>query len=177
VYVYYNRDLLTCIEPVVLKRLFHYTQMLNSSNKYSATASILAEFLPILDRLTLLRDKYDQDDFGKQYSALPGAMKTAFTALGVAEYTVNTGDAIDKSRMAVIEEEHSEEYPKNKVIRPIALGVELQGNVIRMAEVVGSLGPENTQEETTTPPPPEEDIEAQGEAGEETEQDSSFNDT
>ena len=123
--------------------------MLNSSNKYSATASILTEFLPILDHLNELRDdKYGEDDFGKQYNALPGAMKTAFSELGVTEYTLTTGDAVDKERMIVIDEEYSDNHPKGTVIRPVAMGMELQGNVIRMAEVIASLGPETPEEET-----------------------------
>jgi len=116
--------------------------MLQSSNKFSATAATLTEFLPIVDDLIALREKYGEHEFGKQYNALPGAMKTAFTEMGVTEYTVNVGDPVDTTRMIVVGSEYSDEYERDTVLRPINMGMELQGNVILKAECVASLGPE-----------------------------------
>lgn len=115
--------------------------MMQSSNKSTATASILADFLPVLDKLIELREAYGEDEFGRQYNALPGAMKTALVGLGVKEYAVSVGDKVDASRIIVVEAEHSDEYPVDTVIRPVADGLELEGNPIRMASCVASLGP------------------------------------
>lgn len=105
-------------------------------------AAVLGEFLPVLDRLEDLKVKYEDDDFGKQYGALPGAIKAAYSELGAKEYTVTIGDRIDKSRMVVIDSEHSENHASDTVLRPISMGLELQGNPIRLAECVACLGPE-----------------------------------
>lgn len=121
--------------------------MLNSSNKSACTAAVLTKFLPVLDQLTELREAYSEDEFGKQYGALTSDLKGAFSKLGVTEYTIATGDPVDKSRVAVIESEYSTEHEADTVIRPVALGLELQGNIVRMAKCVASLGPEPVEEE------------------------------
>jgi molecular chaperone GrpE (heat shock protein) len=115
--------------------------MLQSSNKFSATANVLKEFLHISDRLVELREKYNDDEFGQQYAALPGAMGTAFTQLGVTDFGVPAGSPIDPDRMIVVESAHSADHPKDTVLEALCGGIELNGNVIRMAEVIASLGP------------------------------------
>jgi len=139
--------------------------MLNSSNKFAATASILAEFLPTLDKLNELRSQYADDPFGKQYGALPGALKEAFSEMGAEEYAASVGEKIDNTRIAVLESEYSEEHPVGTVLRPVRTGMELKGNVIRMAECVASLGPENQEEgvaEEDEPPAPADEEETPG---------------
>jgi molecular chaperone GrpE (heat shock protein) len=121
--------------------------MLQSSNKFSSTAATLTEFLPILDDLVVLKEKYADDEFGKQYNALPGAMRNAYSQMGVTEFTVKPGDKVDTSRMVIVESVYSEEYAKDTVIRPISMGMELSGNIVRMASCVTSLGPDITLEE------------------------------
>lgn len=117
---------------------------MNSSSRAGATAAVLSKFLPVIDTLSGLRERYGEDNFGRQYNTLAGEMRGAFTKLGVTEYTTVTGERIDSMRMSVISAEHSSEYPIDTVIRPVSMGMELQGNVIRMAECIGSLGPVNT---------------------------------
>jgi len=124
--------------------------MLQSSNKYSATAGVLTEFLPVLEKLTDLSEQYEGDEFGTKYSALAGGMRAAFTEMGVTEYTVAPGEPVDSSRMVVVESEHSEAAAADTVLRPVAMGMELQGNVVRMAECVASLGVEASEEEPAT---------------------------
>jgi len=121
--------------------------MLNSSNRSSSMAATLARFLPILDRLYDTKSQYGDDEFGKQYNALPGSLQAALSKLGVTDYTVSVGEKIDAERMVVVESEHSEAHPANTVLRPVRMGMELQGNVIRPAECVASLGPEVKEEE------------------------------
>jgi len=127
--------------------IYHKHQMLQSSNKYAATAGVLTEFLPVLDRLQALREQYDNDEFGAKYSALAGGLRAAFTEMGVTEYTVNEGEPVDKSRVVVVDSEYSETVEKDTVLRPVAIGMELQGNVVRMAECVASLGSETSSAE------------------------------
>lgn len=115
--------------------------MLNSSSKSSSTALILAKFLPTLERLIELRHQNAEHEFGKQYSALTGDLLGAFTKMGMTEYAVAKGEAVDLGRMAIVEKEHSAEVAADTVVRCLATGLELQGNVIRPAECVASLGP------------------------------------
>jgi hypothetical protein len=126
-------------------RLLSYSQKLNSSTRSAATANVLKEFLPVLDRLQDLGAKYSEDSFGKQYNALPGAMKAAMTDMGVVPMQVKEGDAIDLYQMEVVSSEHSDAAPKQTVLRVEAQGLELDGNVMRKPKVVASLGPEPSE--------------------------------
>jgi molecular chaperone GrpE (heat shock protein) len=125
--------------------------MLQSSNKYSATATILSEFIPTMDTLLTLREKYSEDEFGKMYNALPGAIKTGFTSLGCVEYEIATNEPVLTNRMAVVSSEPSLTIPKDCVIRTVVPGMELQGNIIRFAQVVVSSG-SNGGHVADTPP-------------------------
>lgn len=74
--------------------------------------------------------------------------------MGVTEYTVQVGDAVDKYRMMVVESQHSDKAPANTVLEVLKEGgLELEGNVMRMPEVIASLGPEKKQEEKTAEEP------------------------
>jgi len=127
-----------------------------ASNKHTAEASVLREFLSVKDQLTGLQERFGEDDFGKQYNALKSALDTVFSDLGVAEYTTAPGDAVDRMRMLVVESENSEEFPKDTVLKPLKMGLELQGNVIRLAECVASLGSETAEEEAAAAAPQDE---------------------
>lgn len=119
---------------------------MQSSNKETAVAAVVQNFLPVLDNLVDLKAKYGADDFGAKYAGLTGAMAGALKELGVKEYTVAEGDAVDAQRVTVVNEEHSSDVAKGSVIRPVSVGMELAGNVMRMAQVVASLG-ESEEEE------------------------------
>jgi molecular chaperone GrpE (heat shock protein) len=95
-----------------------------------------------VDRLEELSAKYSDDAFGKQYNALPGTMRAALADMGVVEFEVAVGDAIDAYRMEVTSSEHSESAPAQTVLRVESKGLELEGNVMRKPKVVASLGPE-----------------------------------
>ena len=92
------------------------------------------------DQLNELKEKYADDEFGAKYSGL--TMKPTFEKMGVEEYTVEVGAKVDDIRMKVVESEYSLEYAKDSVIRLVAMGMELEGNVMRPAECVASLGTE-----------------------------------
>jgi molecular chaperone GrpE (heat shock protein) len=98
------------------------------------------EFVTVYDRLNDLKEKYAGDEFGTKYSGL--TMKPTFEKMGVEEYTVEVGAKVDDLRMKVVESEYSSEYAKDTVMRLVTLGMELEGNVMRPAECVASLGTE-----------------------------------
>jgi molecular chaperone GrpE (heat shock protein) len=117
---------------------------MNSSSRSSATATVLAEFLPVYDKMSDLKEKYSSDQFGGKYGGL--SMDSTFAKMGVKEYTAAVGKPLDSFRMAAVESEYSTEFAKDAVIRPVAMGMELEGNVIRAAECVVSLGSEEKEE-------------------------------
>jgi len=119
---------------------------MQSSNKYTATANTLREFLPTLDVLTSLKIEYTDDGIGTQYGALASSFKGVFTGLEAAEYTASPGEPIDERRMLIVDSEHSDDHPKNTVLRSVKLGMELNGNIIRLAECVECLGKEVEEE-------------------------------
>jgi molecular chaperone GrpE (heat shock protein) len=123
--------------------------MLQSSNKYASTAAVLTEFLPVLDTLVDLRDRYGNDAFGQQYNALPGAVKAGFVNMGTTEYSATVGAAMDTSRMTVVETVHGNASPKDTVLQCVHPGLELQGNVIRPCLVVASLGAQPPEQGST----------------------------
>jgi molecular chaperone GrpE (heat shock protein) len=108
-------------------------------------ANVLTEFLPLYDTMNELKAKYAEDEFGSKYTGL--TMKSTFSKMGVSEYTVAVGESMDNYRMTVVESEYSTEHKKNTVVKPVAMGLELDGNVIRPAEIVASLGEEVEEEE------------------------------
>lgn len=125
-------------------------QSLASSNKFTATASTLTEFLPIVDSVETLREKYGEDSFGKQYNAVSGSVKSALSELGVTPFEIKAGDVIDDPRkIDVIESQYSTEYPKKgSVIKVISNGMELKGNIVRPAKCIVSLGAAEQQVES-----------------------------
>ena len=114
----------------------------SKSNESTAKATILQDFLPVLDELKALDEKYAGDDFAQSYKALRWDLNNAMTALGMSEYTAEVGATADPTRFVAVEEQYSDDYAKGTVISPVAVGLELQGNVMRMAECVVSLGSE-----------------------------------
>jgi molecular chaperone GrpE (heat shock protein) len=127
-----------------------FIQMLQSSNRYASTAVALQPFVSIYDDLLETREMYGDTEFGQKYNALPGAVKSAFSALGVNQLAVSEGtDVFDSSRMVAIESVHDRVIPDGVVLSVLKPGFELQGNIIRMAECVVSLGPEPVVSEAT----------------------------
>lgn len=114
----------------------------SKSNESTAKAAILQDFLPVLDELRALDEKYAGDDFAESYKALRWDLNNGMTALGMSEYTAEVGATADPTRFVAVEEQYSDDLAKGAVISPVAVGLELQGNVMRMAECVVSLGSE-----------------------------------
>mmetsp|Transcript_40062 Transcript_40062/g.96723 ORF Transcript_40062/g.96723 Transcript_40062/m.96723 type:complete len:252 (+) Transcript_40062:117-872(+) len=128
---------------------------MNSSNRSSATASVLAEFLPLYDKFVSMKEQYAHTEFGSKYGSL--SIEDTFAKMGATEYSLEAGQDIDAYRMAAVESEYSTEIAKDMVIRQVAPGLEMEGNVIRAAQCVVSAG---SEEEAAA-------VEAAPEAGEE----------
>mmetsp|Transcript_1360 Transcript_1360/g.3228 ORF Transcript_1360/g.3228 Transcript_1360/m.3228 type:complete len:254 (+) Transcript_1360:114-875(+) len=119
-----------------------------ADNQLGARASVLQSFLPVLDELDALGQKYEGNAFASTLdSGLRSELNTQLGSLGVSEYGVGAGDAMDIGRVVAVEEQYSEEVAKGSVIQIIRPGLEISGNVVRPAEVIGSLGSEASAEE------------------------------
>jgi len=114
----------------------------SADNKLVAMASVLQNFLPVVDELKALTEKYEGDEFAKKYGALSSDFNSALKNMGVTEYVVAAGDAADASRVTAVEEVHSDDVAKGIVISAVNSGYEMDGNIMRMAEAVLSLGAE-----------------------------------
>jgi molecular chaperone GrpE (heat shock protein) len=110
---------------------------MNSSNKSNAMAGVLRDFLPAYDTMNELKVKYANDEFGSKYSGL--SIGPTFEKMGVKEFSVAGGGPVDLIRMKVVGSEYSE-AAKDTVVAQVASGIELEGNVIRAAECITSLG-------------------------------------
>lgn len=118
-----------------------------STSKASATAAVLKDFLPIYDKLNTIKETYLEDEFGRKFSELN--LQQTFSTLGVTEYNVEAGETVNNFRMKVLESEVSTEQRKDTVLRQVAPGLELDGNVVRAALCVSSLGTEESGDESS----------------------------
>ena len=133
------------------------------NNKMAARASVLQTFLPVLDELDIVGKKYEGNSFASTLdSGLRSELQTSLNDLGATEFNAEVGDTIDSGRVVAIEEVYSDEAKKGTVISVLKSGLEISGNVVRPAEVVGSLGSESDAAAA-------EAEEEQKESGEETE--------
>ncbi|KAI2504192.1 GrpE [Fragilaria crotonensis] len=130
---------------------------MQSSNKDASKAAIIQNFLPVMDELRHIQDDIGDVEFGKKYSGLYGTMSSAFKEMGVEEYGVAVGEPVNPQKVATIEEEYSADIPKGRIIRPVSMGMELAGNVLRLAQAVVSLGPVVENETVEEAPAVEEE--------------------
>ena len=100
----------------------------------------------MFDKLNTLKDTHSGDEFGSKYSELN--LQQTFATMGVTEFNVEAGESVNNFRMRVLESEVSTEHPEDTVLRQVAPGMELDGNVIRAAMCVSSVGPEEEVEES-----------------------------
>ncbi len=110
----------------------------------AARAESLKPFLPIMTKLHYMGVNYEKEgnEFASNYKAISWDFKNALKDLGVTEYTTKEGEKFDGSRMVAVREEYSDNVEKGFVIAPDEIGFEIEGNVMRMATVVVSLGSE-----------------------------------
>lgn len=118
----------------------------NTDTRGAARAEVMRSFLPVMDALDAAGVKYEGNQFAKTFDAgLRSEFENALSELGVAEFSAESGATIELGRMVAVEEEVSTEFKKGTVIRAVKPGLEISGNVVRPAEVVGSLGEEQEE--------------------------------
>lgn len=119
-----------------------------ADNKSSARASVLQSFLPVLEDLDVVGARYEGNAFAKSLEGgIRSELENALGELGVSEYVVDGGQAMEMGRVVAVEEVYSEEFGKGTVVQALKSGLEISGNVVRPAEVVGSLGSESAAAE------------------------------
>jgi len=114
----------------------------SQNNQYTERANILQKFFPLLDELTELDTKYSGVGFAGSYSPLKGSLIGAMKELKAAEFSVTAGDEVDSRRVTTVEEIYNGDIGKGCVVEMKKTGWELEGNVMRFAEAVVSLGSE-----------------------------------
>jgi len=119
-----------------------------STSQASATAAVLRDFLPMYDTLNALKESHGDDEFGAKYGELN--LQQTFQNLGVTSYSLAPGETVNNFRMKVLESEPSAEQPKDTVLREVAAGLELDGNVIKAASCISSSGSSEDETETET---------------------------
>ena len=110
-----------------------------SSNQSSATAGVLAEFLPAYNAMQSLSEQYAGTEFGGKYSGL--SMAASFAKMGVQEFGAQEGEPVVSGRMTVVGTDESELGP-NSIVQVVAPGLELEGNVIRPLECIATAAAE-----------------------------------
>lgn len=114
-----------------------------ADSKSAARASVLQSFLPALDEMEMIGTKYEGNAFASTLqSGLTVEFQNNLMELGVSNYEVQVGEDVVMGRVVAVEEQYSEEIGKGKVITPLKSGLEIQGNIVRPAECVASLGSE-----------------------------------
>lgn len=120
----------------------------NTDSRGAARATVMRSFVPVLDELDAVKVRYEGNSFAKTFDAgLRSEFENSLRDLGVLEYVAESGQKIDVARVVAVKEEHSEEFAKGTVIQALKSGLEISGNVVRPAEVLGSLGKEVKVEE------------------------------
>jgi molecular chaperone GrpE (heat shock protein) len=116
-------------------------QAAQSDDKSALKASVLQDFLPVLERLNELNNEYSSNTFAmKNYSTLSASFASALKALGIVEFTPDVGSKVDSTRVRVVQEEVSDLYPESgHIISVMKKGYEINGNIVQAAEVVASI--------------------------------------
>jgi len=117
---------------------------LQTSNKSTSKTNILKEFLPVYDRLDELNAEHGESEFGSKYGGL--SLKNVFTSIGVTEYSVEAGSEVNY-KVKVASSQVSADVAKDCVIEQVATGLELDGNLLKEAECIVSLGAEEEPKE------------------------------
>jgi len=112
----------------------------SSDSREASQASTIQYFIPFYELLEELKIKYDTVEFAKAYAAI--SLKSSFSQLDVIDFTLNVGETLNRSRGKVVASEYSNDYAKDVIISVEKTGMELKGWVIKLADVVVSLGNE-----------------------------------
>lgn len=119
----------------------------SNSNLQAAKANILQSLLPNLDDLNNIVYNYSNNEFAQSYSALRNDFASSLASMGVSEYIPEIGSVMDTRRCHVLSEQEVDEVDDAGIILSVEReGYDVDGNVIRLAEVVVSKGKEVEEE-------------------------------
>lgn len=120
----------------------------HQTSKSISRASVLQKhFVPILEEMSLLQQKYATTPNGKSYDTLRSDMMLALQKkIDVTTYDSPVGKEVNKQRDAIVGYEASDTIPKGMVLRSVKSGLEVQGNVICPAQCIVSQGPAAVEE-------------------------------
>ena len=101
----------------------------------------MQDFLPVLERLNELNQEFATNTFAvKNYATLSSSYASALKGMGLVEYTPDVGSKVDSIRVNVVQEEVSDLFAESGyIISIMKKGYELNGNIVRAAEVVASI--------------------------------------
>lgn len=130
----------------------------SSEMKTVAKANVIQSFLPNLEYLNTLSNELKDDDFARSYDALGKEFENTLKSMDLLSFTYETGEIVDEKRCAIVNEIYNEENVKGTVLDVTSLGYEVNGQIIRKADVTVSLGSEadaakdndTNEDETTT---------------------------
>lgn len=138
----------------------------HQTSKYISRASVLQKhFVPILEEMSILQQKYANTPNGKSYDTLRSDMMLALQKkIDVSTYDSSVGKEVNKQREAIVGYEASDTIPKGMVLRSVKSGLEVHGNVICPAQCIVSQGPavEEKPDETTTESKMDEGMDTMG---------------
>lgn len=120
----------------------------SNNNQLAAKANILQSLLPNLDELNYISQTANESEFAQSYIALRNDFANSLSSMGVTSFTVEVGTQMDTRRCHVLSEQVCEDVEEAGIILGVEFeGYEVDGNVIRLAEVVVSKGKEEVVEE------------------------------
>jgi molecular chaperone GrpE (heat shock protein) len=119
---------------------------MQSSNKDASQANVVQNFLIVWDELIELKNQdlssSSSSSFGVKYHGLVDSMASTLRELGVQSYDATVGELLDPVRVTIVDREFSDLYPPNTILHSSQPGLELRGNVLRLAQAIVSKGPE-----------------------------------
>jgi len=113
------------------------------SDEARGKARKIEPFLTVLDELAALEGTFsdDTEKVAKQFASLGGDLQTNLGKVGLKSFGAEVGtDRYIISRYTAISKEHSDTIPEGYIMKVLVEGLEIEGNIVREAEVVVSLG-------------------------------------
>jgi len=124
----------------------------SASDDARGKAKAIKGFVDVLEKLDALGDAFDGEDEGaqrvaRQFSSLRGDLRTNLESVGLKEFRAEPGtDRFIASRHNALRRENSDTIPEGYIMEMVSPGAEIEGNVVKVADVVVSLGVEKEEE-------------------------------
>jgi len=113
------------------------------SDEARGKARKIEPFLAVMDELAALEGTFsdDTEKVAKQFGSLGRDLQTNLGKVGLKSFGAEIGsDRYIISRYTAISKEYSDTIPEGYITKVLVEGLEIEGNIVRDAEVVVSLG-------------------------------------